>query len=505
MHHRFQLLKVCNQYVTLPNSTRVKSLLRKVLFCDSVRVHIILINDKSVCVLSEQTGWLFTYRSHHSCIPTFPSDFHCWEDHFSSVFHSELFDEQAPITSLSVLGSCSFHELRGIWLSYLGFLGSFWCSRGKHIRILFAASREQIHHRLRFAVTLSSLASSCGLFDITSEQLVELKWLMLDKHKRWFHSSRVKFPLVGMSASWFLVTMYLIWIFWVQMDSIESLAFFGLHTRPHRPAFDSTHQALLASGPRASLAHPLPAAPFQCPRSRTATLGKGAAAHFPALTLAWLYIELFLCGGVRPASDPVDSDPGALFEDDPHPRSDAGRPLEPCVCRHTREPTVLSRQSCRPFHLNVDRFHKRCLLPWRKPLLPPKHGWLLGRDRWGLSVPRTTWRPLTLAGSPNLPPLRLTGGIATGQNGTTAGCKFILPPVRVPHPSLKGCLQTCRFGDPRGPRRRLFCACLLDHLATQFLTWNHLSCHGSPHACFSCKSCKAQRESLVFPIFFQHS
>ena len=35
-----------------------------------------------------------------------------------------------------------------------------------------------------FAVTLSSPDSSCVLFDITSEQSVELKWLMLNKHKR---------------------------------------------------------------------------------------------------------------------------------------------------------------------------------------------------------------------------------------------------------------------------------------------------------------------------------
>ena len=41
---------------------------------------------------------------------------------------------------------------------------------------------------------------------------MELKWLMWNKHKRWFHSSRVKFPLLNMSASWFLVSMYLIWI-----------------------------------------------------------------------------------------------------------------------------------------------------------------------------------------------------------------------------------------------------------------------------------------------------
>ena len=63
-----------------------------------------------------------------------------------------------------------------------------------------------------FAVTLSSPESFCVLFDITSEQLVELKWLMLNKHNKWFHSSRVKFPLVNMSASWFLVSMYLICI-----------------------------------------------------------------------------------------------------------------------------------------------------------------------------------------------------------------------------------------------------------------------------------------------------
>ena len=33
--------------------------------------------------------------------------------------------------------------------------------------------------------------------------------------------SRVKFPLVRMSASWFLVPMYLIWILGVQINSIK--------------------------------------------------------------------------------------------------------------------------------------------------------------------------------------------------------------------------------------------------------------------------------------------
>ena len=65
---------------------------------------------------------------------------------------------------------------------------------------------------LDFAVTFSSPDSFCVLFDITSEHSAKLKWLMLNKHKRWFHSSRVNFPLVNMSASCFLVSMYLIWI-----------------------------------------------------------------------------------------------------------------------------------------------------------------------------------------------------------------------------------------------------------------------------------------------------
>ena len=35
-----------------------------------------------------------------------------------------------------------------------------------------------------FAVTLSSPASSCVLFDIASRQLIELKWLMLNTHTK---------------------------------------------------------------------------------------------------------------------------------------------------------------------------------------------------------------------------------------------------------------------------------------------------------------------------------
>ena len=39
------------------------------------------------------------------------------------------------------------------------------------------------------------------------------KLMMLNKRGRWFHSSRVKLCLVRMSASWFWVSTYLIWVF----------------------------------------------------------------------------------------------------------------------------------------------------------------------------------------------------------------------------------------------------------------------------------------------------
>ena len=45
-----------------------------------------------------------------------------------------------------------------------------------------------------FAVTRSSPESCWDRFAIAAEQTVGLKWLMLNKHNKWFHSSRVKFP-----------------------------------------------------------------------------------------------------------------------------------------------------------------------------------------------------------------------------------------------------------------------------------------------------------------------
>ena len=74
---------------------------------------------------------------------------------------------------------------------------------------------------LTLLVTLSSPDSFCVLFDITSEQSAELKWLMLDKNKRWVHSSRVKFLLVNECATCFCVSKICDLDFLVHIDSIE--------------------------------------------------------------------------------------------------------------------------------------------------------------------------------------------------------------------------------------------------------------------------------------------
>ena len=114
---------------------------------------------------------------------------------------------------------------------------------------------------------------------------------------------------------------------------------------------------------------------------------------------------------------------------------------------------------CRPFHVNCDRFHQPCVLPWRNPELPPKHGWLLGRDRWGLSVPRTTWRPLTLAGSPASSCASLE--VFATPTRRYHGRMLIHPSsLHVPPASLGVCTHAC--SGPSQVRRRLLIACLGD-------------------------------------------
>ena len=88
---------------------------------------------------------------------------------------------------------------------------AFWCSRWQRWWSAFPASRDQIVG-LDFAVTLSSPESFCVLFDITSEHSAELIWLILNKHKDDSIRHVWNFPRSVCPASWFLVSIYLIWI-----------------------------------------------------------------------------------------------------------------------------------------------------------------------------------------------------------------------------------------------------------------------------------------------------
>ena len=115
-------------------------------------------------------------------------------------------------TGLPILSYFSACGLRGLWLSCLVFPRLSDAVKDSADGALSLLRTIKFVVGLDFAVAPSSPDSFCVLLDITSEHSAELKWLMLNKHERWFHASRVKFPLVKMSASWFLVSMYLIWI-----------------------------------------------------------------------------------------------------------------------------------------------------------------------------------------------------------------------------------------------------------------------------------------------------
>ena len=93
-------------------------------------------------------------------------------------------------------------------LMFIQGLPCVWWGWRRHER---RRSCGQIHHRRDLAVTRPSPESCWARFAIAAMQEVELKWLILFKVNKWFHTSHVwNSLLVKMSASWFLVSIYLI-------------------------------------------------------------------------------------------------------------------------------------------------------------------------------------------------------------------------------------------------------------------------------------------------------
>ena len=104
-------------------------------------------------------------------------------------------------------------RLESCWLGALSILGRFDAPELGAEGELAAERETWFNVGFDFATILSSPVPCCILFDIASGQLAELKTLMLNRWRRLFHLSRVKLSFVSMSASCFLVSTYLIWIF----------------------------------------------------------------------------------------------------------------------------------------------------------------------------------------------------------------------------------------------------------------------------------------------------
>ena len=130
-----------------------------------------------------------------------------------------------------------------------------------------------------------------------------------------------------------------------------------------------------------------PQVPFQHSRSRVATLVQAGRTIYLALrrpdcTLSRLFASVAEEYD-RPVTQSIATpEPGCP---DPHPRSSRSL-LRPWVCHHTREPTVLSRVSCRPTP-EYWPFSPALSVTLAHPLLCNRNTAGLGRDRWGLSSP----------------------------------------------------------------------------------------------------------------------
>ena len=97
---------------------------------------------------------------------------------------------------------------RSILISITSLPRAYW-SRRRYVRRPLAKSSSMVAILLWLVLLLNRVEIVSPLFQST----VELKRLILNKHNKWFHSSRVKVPFVKMPVSWFLVSTYLILIF----------------------------------------------------------------------------------------------------------------------------------------------------------------------------------------------------------------------------------------------------------------------------------------------------
>ena len=128
----------------------------------------------------------------------------CWERAFNRLFVMIVRRGSwvAAHNGLPVLSSLSCRT-PGIFISIASLPQAFW-RRGWYVR---RRPCNKTYHWSRFRC--DSLFSWILLYSFCHRFRTNCR----TGNGWWFHSSRVKFPLVSMSASWLLVSMYLIWIF----------------------------------------------------------------------------------------------------------------------------------------------------------------------------------------------------------------------------------------------------------------------------------------------------
>ena len=148
-------------------------------FCFGVRIHLIVFNNVSVRVLC---GYNRSLRSIFHQFIRFPLlrrpsfiNIPCWVAWWVCVYNGS--PRSIMLLSLRAQRNLTFVS---------GFHLAFDAIERSTLGVLSLHRKNKFTIDFDFAVTLSSPDSFCVLFDITSELSIELKWLMLNKHKRWF-------------------------------------------------------------------------------------------------------------------------------------------------------------------------------------------------------------------------------------------------------------------------------------------------------------------------------
>ena len=172
----------------------------------------------------------------------------CW----SSDLHVVASLGNSILRSHSNLWLRAFHtgEIQ-TWICCCKYPWALRYTRTQHCWSSIDSLRHQIPHWFWFCnhAFIFSWVFRISLFDMVWGAVIGLKWLhenlemfmMLNKRRRWFHSSRVKLPFVRMSTRWFCINVF-DFDFGVQICKIENAIFF-LEPKITRPRSEVMHKS----------------------------------------------------------------------------------------------------------------------------------------------------------------------------------------------------------------------------------------------------------------------